>query len=185
MQRKALAAPSGGLGGHAPQMITEGPSVLVSRASLIPDPRVRVVRMTPLELHGVSENAGTSGAKAVNRSQGGTVGLHSGQTPATKILRRQMKKASIDELSVYRSRLKESSTSKLDHGYGYREDNLTGVGKRVRRTNAFGCFWVGKKGVPQCEHRIQKGLFFSRYGNENIHDLEVCTISLFWLAEGS
>lgn len=44
--------------------------------------------------------------------------------------------------------------------------------------------WVGKKGVSQCVLSIQKGLFFSRNGNDDIHDLEVRAISLFWLAEG-
>lgn len=78
----------------------------------------------------------------------GAVGLHSGQTPATKALRRQTKKASIDELSVSRGRVKESDASKLDHGCGFREDNLTGVGKRVWRANAFGCFGLGRRVSP-------------------------------------
>lgn len=76
MQRKAPAGCQWGSEGTCPTDDNRR-AVLVSRASLISDPRVCVIRMTPPELHGVNENAGSLGAKAVNRSQGDSGGSRS------------------------------------------------------------------------------------------------------------
>lgn len=100
------------------------------------------------------------------------------------MLRRHVNKASVDELSVYRRRLTESDASELDHGCGCRGDGLAGVGRRVRRAGARGVLGWEEGRLP-CVRGTQKGLFFSRNADYNIHDLEVSVISSFWLAEGS
>lgn len=88
----------------------------------------------------------------------GTVRLHSGQAPATTMLRRHVNKASVDELSVYRCRLTESDASELDHGCGCRGDGLAGVGRRARRAGARGVLgW--KKGTSRVYAGLRRGSF--------------------------
>lgn len=53
--------------------------------------------------------------------------------------------------------------------------DLTNMGRKAERITYLK-FWVGKKGISQCLHGIEKGLFSSYNGNYN--NLEVYVIVL-------